>query len=65
MGNKRRKVRFATTASIVTDQRAQVCGGERETPDVQDADIQADEEATKERNCSADIMKESRRVRKR
>ena len=65
MGNKRRKVRFATTASKDTDPCAHVWGGDKETPDVQDAEIQADEEATKERNLSADIMKESRRVRKR
>ena len=34
-------------------------------PDTQEADIQTEEDTMKVRNFSADIMKESRRVRKR
>ena len=58
-------MRFATVTLLVAAEHVQAWRGEKEMPDVQEAEIQADEEATKERNRSADIMKESRRTRKR
>ena len=45
--------------------KAQAAGGVKEMPDTQEADIHTEEDVTKVRNFSADIMKESLRVRKR
>ena len=43
---------------------AEAVGDTMRKPNSQEADIQTKEDATKARNFSADIMKESRRVRK-
>ena len=45
--------------------KAQAAGGVRQMPDTQEADIHTEEDTIKVRNFSADIMKESRRLRKR
>ena len=51
--------------SVTRVGRVQVVVGVRQIPDTQEADAQTEEDATKVRNFSADIMKESRRIWKR
>ena len=52
------------TVRVCRQGKTQAAGAVRLMPDVQEAEIQAKEEAVKTRNFSTDIMKESRRSRK-